>query len=500
MNHSTSLRATLLLLLLAVGMSLSGAHAQPRTQAQERSVYLPLLISGGTSTAPTPVPTPTPTPAPAGTGLFALHDWLTYNATTAVDAQGGVHLAFSVSDEKHKDNPSGEPAIYTYCPGPTSACADVANWSDLVNLGEWVNQVQVAVTADGRPRLLIRQNRTDQNWSDYLYFACEQQCTDASNWHSLLVARPAGIELFGYDTPQHSFALDSQGRPRFIFSNSWGNGQPDGIFYAYCDATDCTQPGTWSTAPMMERVPNRTLSGGYASLAFAGTSPRVVIMRNLTSFGDGLFYFACDEQDCSQTTSWSNMELVHPEGKLWANWDLALDAAGHPRIALYEAAPIDITVGGKLFYAACDADDCAVDTNWQLTQVASGEGKNVDLAIDAQGRTHMVYDAGSRGTIGEVWCDANCANAGQWQRRILETSEQLNQEFAPASPLSCNQEVRAWFDAIPSVAFDAQGRLVVAYDTKNVVTCYYDQGPGQPPGSRVERLWWAVRWAQFPRP
>lgn len=85
----------------------------------------------------------------------------------------------------------------------------------------------------------------------------------------------------------------------------------------------------------------------------------------------------------------------------------------------------------------------------------------------------MVYDAGQRGTLGEVWCDAGCANAGAWQRRILETSDQLMQEFAPASPFTCDQQERAWFDAIPSVAFSPAGQMVVAYDTKNVAICYY---------------------------
>src|SRR5262249_6494660 len=83
-------------------------------------------------------------------------------------------------------------------------------------------------------------------------------------------------------------ALDARGRPRFIFSNTWGNGQPDGIYYAYCDADDCTQPGTWSATPMMERVPNRTMSGGYASLAFDGIKPRVVIMRYSNSPSNGI--------------------------------------------------------------------------------------------------------------------------------------------------------------------------------------------------------------------
>ena len=170
-------------------------------------------------------------------------------------------------------------------------------------------------------------------------------------------------------------------------------------------------------------------------------------------------------------------------------------------MALYEAAPIDIYVGGELYYAACD-DTCTNEGNWQLTHVASGEGKNVDLAIDAAGHSHMVYDAGQRGALGEVWCDEGCTSSAQWQWRILETSEQLQKEFAPASPLTCDQDERAWLNAIPTVDFDAQGRLVVAYDIKNVTFCYYSDpnNPGGPLQQKVQRLWWAVRWAHFARP
>lgn len=45
-------------------------------------------------------------------------------AATAVDANGGVHLALFPSDERHSDNPLGSPALYSYCAGPATACAD----------------------------------------------------------------------------------------------------------------------------------------------------------------------------------------------------------------------------------------------------------------------------------------------------------------------------------------------------------------------------------------
>jgi hypothetical protein len=127
---------------------------------------------------------------------------------------------------------------------------------------------------------------------------------------------------------------------------------------------------------MMTGPQYQTLSIDYASLAFDGIKPRVVTRMNLSGSPIGTFYFACDEAECYQDFHWNRAQLIHPEGKQWANWDLALGAAGRPRVALYEAAPIDIHVGGKFYYAACD-DICTVEDNWQLTQIASGEGKNV---------------------------------------------------------------------------------------------------------------------------
>jgi hypothetical protein len=471
------------------------SFAQPSAQGQGHAVFLPLLI-GGASVPPPPTPVPTPVPPPAASGFFALTNFLTYNAVTAVDAQGGVHMAFYTSDERHQDDPRGQPAYYVYCAGPVAACADPSHWSNLVQMDDQANEVQIVVTPEGQPRLLVRRNGS--TGYDYDYWACDTQCSDAQRWSGLQVTTAAGVDLNSAVAPQHSFALDSQARPRFVYSNGWGNGRPTAIYYAFCDAADCTEPGSWGETTIHGPIEYKTVTADYATLVFAGDQPRVLTRVNYSGLPVRLDYFAC-EQACHTPESWNATTLNYPADQQWASWDLALDAAGNPRVALYEPAGIDITVGGKLYYGWCDSNCTAADAPFQVVQVASGEGNNVDLAIDAQGRAHMVYDAGMRGTIGELWCDAGCVSAGAWQRRILETSDQLMQEYAPASPLFCDQQVRAWLDAIPTIAFDSQGRMVVAYDTKNVATCYYDQGPGNPPGSRVERLWWAVRWATFAR-
>jgi hypothetical protein len=496
MNRSTYLRTALLCLLIACGVSLSGAYAQPRAQEQEYAVYLPLVRSGGTSTPPTPTP-PTPTPPPLQAGFFTLTDWLTYNAATAIDPQGGMHLAFYASDERHQDKPLGQPAFYTSCSQGSAACADPQNWSDLVQIDSAVNEVQIVVTQAGQPRLLIRRN--GNTGYDYDYWACEQRCTDAGNWAGVLVTQAAGVELHSADMPQHSFALDSQGRPRFVWSNGWGNQRSSGLYYAYCDAADCTEPGSWQQA-QLESLETKTVTADYATLVFDGIKPRVLTRMNYSGLPAEVRYYECN-LDCSYRYDWWYSQLAHPAGKQWANWDLALDAQGHRRIALYEAAGIDITVGGKLYYGWCDNACYDGDAPFEIVPVASGEGQSVDLAIDPQGRTHLVYDAGQRGALGELWCDTDCTSAASWQRRILETSEQLMQQFAPASPLSCDQQERVWLDAIPQAAFDAQGRLVVAYDVKNVARCYSidPADPTHPIYSKVERIWWAVRLAQFPQ-
>jgi hypothetical protein len=508
MNHATHRRFFRRAIAFVVGLIMLGAGGQfawaeqPETSAQT-TIYLPLMNGEDNTTSPPPPPPPTETPAPpAAPGFFAIDGYLTYNATTAIDAQGGAHLAFYVSDEQ-QEQPLGQPAFYTYCAGGAIVCADPSKWSELVQIDSGVNEVQITVTADGRPRLLIRRNGS--RTYDYHYWSCEQQCTNAQSWVGLFITEAAGVELRNTYLPQHSFALDSQGRPRFVWSNGWGNQRRHGLYYASCDAADCTEPGSWQHT-LLYTLDNKTVTADYSALLFDGDKPRFLTRVNHSGLPVSLHYFACDSA-CDSSPNWGASTIAHPEGKMWANWDLVLDGQGRPRVALYEAAGIDITVGGKLFYGWCDSN-CSpfimpslAEEQFQLVQVAAGEGQSVDMAIDQQGRTHMVYDAGQRGTLGELWCDNSCTSASSWQRRILETSEQLSAQLNPASPLSCDQQDKAWLDAIPQVTFDAQGRMVVAYDITSYARCY-SLDPSDPTKriySRVERIWWAIRWAQFAR-
>src|SRR5262245_374203 len=104
---------------LAQSAAPSGAAA-----GQQMAVYLPMLLAAG---SPNSAPPP-PLPPPVRAGFFGLTDYLTYNAATAIDAQGIVHLAFYASDERHGDDPLGQPAFYTTCTAGAAACSDPNKW------------------------------------------------------------------------------------------------------------------------------------------------------------------------------------------------------------------------------------------------------------------------------------------------------------------------------------------------------------------------------------
>jgi len=215
----------------ALIQQLTFAQSTPQaTAASQYAVYLPLLTSAGVVPVPQPEPVPVAVP-----GFFPLTDYLTYNAATAIDAQGGMHLTFYVSDERQQEK-LGQPALYTSCTAGMAACADPKNWSDLVQLDSGVNEVQIVVTSTGKPRLLVRRNGS--TGYDYDYWACEQQCANGQNWNGVLVTQAAGVERNNADMPQPSFTLDAQGRPRIALYEAAGIDINVGgkLFYGWCDS------------------------------------------------------------------------------------------------------------------------------------------------------------------------------------------------------------------------------------------------------------------------
>jgi hypothetical protein len=491
-SPSRARRASVLAALVALLISMptfaapAAPAGAPLPQAGEPAIYVP-LASNGKPGAGNQQPPPPPPPPPTGGSFFVTTQIRTNSAAIAVDGQGGMHMAFTffIPDA---ENP---PAVYGYCPPlPNAGCADPDAWQ-AVAFDNKVHEVQLALTPAGTPRLLIRKAREGYNSDEYVYAECDTDCTEAGGWNSTVVVQPGGVDVFGKDNPQRDFALDPQGRPRFVYSYGWdGTGHPVGVYYAACDL-DCLDSASWSHTPMYEGPQYKSLSFDYPALTFTSAGqPRVVANMAFSGETQGVLYLACDD-GCDDLSGWQAVRLGERGGGTAASWDLELDGADNPRIAFFQAG-LDDGSGDRLYYLACDTE-CLSKGSWSWTDLELGVniGRNADLELDAQGRPRLAYDAGHPNLLGYGWCNTQCDAAGQWQHRVLDTSASLDAAFKPAKPLSCQEQ--GWFDAIPALALDAAGNPRIAYDALNVARCYYDQGPGNPPGVRVEKLWRAAR-------
>jgi hypothetical protein len=499
-------RAALIRLAIAIGALLTialaartPASAQELAQGEGTTIFLPMLRGGGQITPPPPPPPttdptePPVTPVPgAGGAFFFSSEVKTNDADIAVDGNGGVHVAFKtfVSGVEHPT------AYYGYCSG---GCTADAGWS-YVSFGDQVDEVELELTADGRPRVLVRWTQEGHTNDEFVYFECDANCTGEGTWSGVIVLKGSIGHVFEKDNPQRAFALDPQGRPRFVYTNAWGAGKPEGVFYVHCDS-NCADPdqAQWFETRITPDEQYKSETMDFPSLAFTSDGrPRVVGVLGLSGDAYGLHYLACDF-GCEELSGWSSVFLGERGGGAYAGWDLELDGQDRPRVVQYQGGLTDGDPG-RLYYLACD-DGCLEQGSWSRTAIATpGVGINPDLELSANGMPRVAH--GNMPTAGDLlgyaWCDGGCADAGQWQLKTVETSATLDATFKPAIPLACNQQ--AWAEAIPSLSLDAAGNPRINYDALNVAMCYYDLGPGNGTGYRAEKIWRAARYIFFPQP
>jgi hypothetical protein len=218
------------------------------------TTYLPLVrgsAAGAATATPTPtatagagMPTPTATPTqttapgtpPVQEGLFLTRTNRTDSASIAVDAAGGFHFAYAA----YVHDASGHrPAYYAYC-GPAADCGIESNWA-TVSLSDDVEDVQLALTKAGHPRLLLRGTEPTAPFDTlFQYAACDANCTGLANWTGIDLTTAQYSLVYLEDYPRRYFALDNQDRPRFLYRKNINDG-----YYAYCDV-DCSTGGAWT--------------------------------------------------------------------------------------------------------------------------------------------------------------------------------------------------------------------------------------------------------------
>jgi len=429
------------------------------------------------------------------TSFFLDEQYKTSSASIQIDAAGGTHLAYNYYEAVAEGVPTS--GIYLYC---ATACENGANWNGI-SFGEQVNEVQVKLTPAGQPRVLYRSRATDEDRNDYFYATCDQTCTDPAQWSITYVASSRGTAPFEFsdDTlPQRYFALDPQGRPRFVYNDRLTDHL--GTFYAYCDI-DCHTSSNWFETKINQDTgdqgPYRYEKFSYPALAFTPQGqPRIAADGVSLQDEFYLYYLACDA-NCEAATSWTGIPLVERGSGAHVSCDIELDALGRPRIAFYQGALLE-GQGERLYYTWCNSD-CMTAQNWQGSDLglSQNDGQGPDLVLDATGQPRLAYALYHTGGVGYSWCDSNCETAeALWQHQVVESRADLLAAWPVAYPPHCDGGL--WDGLTPSLALDGLGNLHLAYDTTYSARCTYIPETGEwQPRDIFHLIWRSVRVTSF---
>jgi hypothetical protein len=503
-------RSNLHRLLFAVLLILVVASSTLVAQAQEPGngsiIFIPMINKGnGEPAGENPPPEPPP-PTEVSGAFFVDPNLKIGSSGIAVDKDGGSHIVYA-HYLPYVEDPQ---AVYLYCPdAPGVDCLDITQWNGVA-MGVDVNEVQIAVTDAGQPRVLFRTDSTVYDTGmDYYYAACDQNCTDPTEWEVVYIVSNYGTAIFdiGDNTsPQRSFALDPQGRPRFIYQDRNYFIEPDhyGAYYVYCDAncTDHTPDNpTWFQTQISEGVEYNYEVYYYPSLTFTsqGEPRAVAYISALDEAESKVSYIACDV-DCEDGSNWERVALFERGSTTEVAWDIELDSQDRPRIAYYEGDQIG-DEGDIVHYAWCNTGDCLSAAQWSSVVPGFGRlnGQDVDLELDDQDRPRMamIHSGGSGLAYG--WCDTNCESAqGEWNYEVQETGVELEEEYPIPLPVTCDAGL--WDSMTPMLALDPAGNPHIVYDSAYETRCWYDDpNDNQDPWLRFHQLWHAVRTVVFPQ-
>jgi hypothetical protein len=502
MPRLSAIRRVFALLLgaLALGLALPTWQPAAAQDEGENLLHIPLLMRGGVAvTPPPPPPDPNPNP-PSRAAIFAEPEKKTGGPTVLVDAQGGVHIAYNY--HVPLDETGSPDAIYAYCPPPASQCAQRDRWG-AVNLGGPVDGVQLALTPAGKPRLLAVVPNNSKK--EFVYGECDDNCLTNDGWSFITVADSynSGIgDVTGYYLPDRFFALDPQGRPRFVFNNGDHFADPDryGGYYATCD-TSCTTEGSWLVTRFTheEQSPFRYESIEFPSLTFTRDGrPRVLTRlsplerspEDPSTSDAGIYYYECDG-GCDNDANWERVKVTDRGYGPYPAWDIEIDAQDRPRAAFFRYDATDGTAK-RLFYMACEGG-CLNRGAWNVIDIGLpyGAGEGVDIELDAAGNPRLAFlDGGDN--LGYAWCDGACTTAASWKNAYADTAQLMEQEYPVARPITCNAGL--WDNYSPSLSLDAQGNPRIAFDGGYKARCQYED-PNRPGEvfDKFHEIWHSVR-------
>lgn len=367
--------------------------------------------------------------------------------TVEVDAQGGIHAlypAYAIGG-----------AYYAYCPADCRDAEDV----QVVRFDTdgTVTSAMLALDAKGRPRVLLSA------YSHVYYATCDERCGDERGWQiATLLDHHAKKDVTG-----NSFALDPQGRPRFLLHTyvaflGIGQEAPKTEWMA-CD-DDCLKPSSWTATTLATQIFHRsTLRFDANGGAHLGLIARVEDEQGAPVDVGAYQYCA---SDCADGDRWSSITF----GEAYASEyeavsmkpgiAMALTRDGAPRVLFMQRGEGDTK---QLTYYECDGD-CSDGAGWRGNILADHAelDEGIDLALDANDRPRGVFTLSYN--VGLITCDANCAET-TWTVEKIEGGDEMppDRVFPYAD---CN--VGAWFLHSPSIAVTPAGELRVGYQARDI--------------------------------
>jgi hypothetical protein len=414
-------------------------------------------------------------------GRYFAPDQESASGVIATDASGTLHAAHS-----GYDGVASNFVTYRTC---RSRCEDAASWQSVSLPFADPELVQIAVTPNGRPRLMIQSSMFVSGASVlYSYAECNAACSDAASWTIVPVFNRAESTLgglFQYRISEHSFDVDAAGRPWFVYTDANYLAEPDhyGTFLATCGST-CTDPENWTETNVAVRIPENYVTEYWDQVALAVTPdgrPRLLgkvwaIDEAGTQIegGEGLYYYECDDA-CDDRANWRRTRIIDTGYGSYPNpgWDLEVLPDGRPRAVLFAGDSMaQGSLDHTLIYLWCDAE-CGSDANWNghgLT--AEGDGEAPDLALTPAGHPRIAF-LGEQGDLGYLACDTACeSSTGQWSLALQDATTDAAADRPTALPFTCDAEI--WQGFLPRLALAGDAPWF-AYDLVVEARCLYQE-------------------------
>ncbi|HEY9009780.1 MAG TPA: hypothetical protein VIN06_02055 [Devosia sp.] len=424
------------------------------------------------------------------------------SAGIVADGNGVLHAAHT-----GYDTPNRGRVYYRTC---AEDCLERDSWQTLeLDFADPIN-VQIAVTPEGAPRLLVLNHANGGGLSKaYDYAFCDADCLDEDNWMITRVAtvgeRPIS-GLFQYRIPERSFAVDASGQPHFIYVDANYFVEPDhyGAFYMTC-LEDCGRAGNWVETDLASHIPERHMTEQFDQPALAVTPDgKVRIIASVYPFDaegnaleQGLFYLQCDTA-CIDSANWSRTRVIETGTGSFPNptWDIEVLDDGRPRAVLFAGEGMkDERLNRQLIYMWCDAG-CDSDANWygNIRGWAKGAGESPDLEINGRGQPRIAA-LGVQRDLAVVSCETNCeSDESEWTADYVEQTEAAAADRPTAIPFHCDAEL--WQGFMPRLTLRGDTPWF-AYDVVVEARCLYKElgDPDPRPTAIFHEIWRGSRLA-----